>query len=34
MIVDYWEYADFNGGIYFFSFRLEITFLGIFGPKK
>ena len=30
MIADYWEYADFNDGVHYLSFRLEIPFLGIF----
>ena len=34
MIVDYFEYVEFDGYIHFFNFRLEIHFLGIFGQKK
>ena len=28
------EYAELNGGVHFFCFRPETTFLGKFGPKN
>ena len=31
--LEYFEYVEFNGGVPFFCFRLEIPFLGKFGPK-
>ena len=34
MIVDCFKYAEFDGYIYFFNFRLEIHFWGIFGQIK
>ena len=33
MIVDQFEYAEFNGGIHFFCLRTEINYFGKFGPK-
>ena len=32
-IVAYFGYAEFNGDVHFFRFRLEISFLGKFDPK-
>ena len=32
-IVDYFEYAEFNGDVHFLRFLLEIPFLGKLGPK-
>ena len=34
IIVDYFEYAEFHGGVPFFYFKLEILFLGKFSPKS
>ena len=31
--LDWYEYVEFNDAIFFFCFRLEIPFLGKFGPK-
>ena len=33
MIVDHFEYAEFNGDLYFFCFLLEILFLAKFDRK-
>ena len=33
MIVDKFEYAEFNGMVHLHCFKLEIPFLAKFGPK-
>ena len=30
----FFEYVEFNGGVHFFCFQLEISFLGKVGPKN
>ena len=32
--LNYFEYAEFNGIVHLFCFRLEVPFLGKFGPKN
>ena len=32
--LDYFEYAEFNGGVYRICFKLEKPFLGKFGPRN
>ena len=32
--LDQFKCAEFNGGVHFFCFRLETSFLGKFGPKN
>ena len=34
VIVDYFEYTEFNGDVHFFCFKPETTFLGKFGSKN
>ena len=32
--VDWFEYAEFNGCVHFFWFRLKVPFLGKFAPEN
>ena len=34
VIVDYFEYTEFNGDVHFFCFKPETAFLGKFGSKN
>ena len=33
LIADYFEYAEFNGGVHFLCFKRETPFSGKFAPK-